>query len=237
MNFAELGNLDPARIGSWPLPIRLLIFLAICVLLLAAGIYFDTRNQLDQLAKQESLEVELSQEFEIKQAKAANLDPLKALLTQMKQSLGEQLRLLPNRTEIEGLLVEISQARLASGLEFRAVQTGQGAAGRILRHSTDKDHGDRQLSRVWRIHQRGRRAATYRDPARNYHCPRKGKEGGTGDTLVMNTVAKTYRYMGEEEISSRQKAETERKAKRDARGKRRSNRQGMEIASYASSIR
>ena len=44
MNLAELGNLDPAKIGSWPLPGRLLIFLSICVLLLGAGFYFDTRN-------------------------------------------------------------------------------------------------------------------------------------------------------------------------------------------------
>ena len=36
----------------------------------------------------------------------------------MKQSFGAMLRLLPNRTEIEGLLVDISQSGLAAGLEF-----------------------------------------------------------------------------------------------------------------------
>ena len=78
MNFAELGNLDPARIGSWPLPIRLLIFLAICVLLLAAGIYFDTRNQLDQLAKQESLEVEAESRVRDQTGKSGKPRPLES---------------------------------------------------------------------------------------------------------------------------------------------------------------
>ena len=78
MNLAELGNLDPAKIGSWPLPIRLLIFLAICVLLLGAGFYFDTRNQMDQLAREESKEIDLRGEFETKQSKAANLEPFES---------------------------------------------------------------------------------------------------------------------------------------------------------------
>ena len=108
MNLAEPGNLDPANIGSWPLPVRLLIFVGICVLLLGAGFYFDTKKQIHRLGTEMLTEVELRTEFEQKQEEAANLDPLKALLIQMKQSLGEQLRLLPNRTEIEGLLVEIS---------------------------------------------------------------------------------------------------------------------------------
>ena len=220
MNFAELGNLDPARIGSWPLPIRLLIFLAICVLLLAAGIYFDTRNQLDQLAKQESLEVELSQEFEIKQAKAANLDPLKALLTQMKQSLGEQLRLLPNRTEIEGLLVEISQAGLASGFEFELFKPDKEQPAEFYAIQPIK------ITVTGSYHEFGEFISAVAALQRivTQHeitiVPRKGKEGGTGDTLVMNTVAKTYRYMDEEEISSRQKAETEKKGKKRRKRKK-----------------
>lgn len=165
MNLAELGNLDPAKIGSWPLPVRMLIFVGICILLLGAGFYFDTKNQIGDLAKEVLGEVTLRVEFEKKQGEAANLEPLKALLIQMKQSLGEQLRLLPNRTEIEGLLVEISQAGPRQRARVRAFQTGERAAGGVLRHSTDQDYGDRQLPRVWRLHQRGGSTATYRDPA------------------------------------------------------------------------
>jgi type IV pilus assembly protein PilO len=56
--------------------------------------------------------------FDTKQRKAANLEPLKEQLALMKESFGALLRLLPNKTEIEALLVDISQSGLASGLEF-----------------------------------------------------------------------------------------------------------------------
>ncbi len=218
MNFAELGNLDPAKIGSWPLPVRLLIFLGICVLLLGAGFYFDTKNQMGQLAQVELKEVDLRGEFEEKQAEAANLEPLKALLVQMKQSLGEQLRLLPNRTEIEGLLVEISQAGLASGLEFELFkpekeQPAEFYAIQPIKITVTGDYHEfgNFISAVAAL----QRIVTQHDIT---IAPRK-KDDDTG-TLVMNTVAKTYRYMDEEEISTRQSAEDSKKGKKKRRRKK-----------------
>ena len=213
MNLAELGNLDPAKIGSWPIPVRLLIFLGICVLLLAAGFYFDTKNQIAQLERDARKEVELRQEFETKQAKAANLEPLKTLMTQMKQSLGEQLRLLPNRTEIAGLLVEISQAGLASGLEFELFKPSKEQPAEFYAIQPIK------ITVTGSYHEFGafvsavaalQRIVTQHDIT---ITPRKGTDG-SGGTLVMNTVAKTYRYMDEEEISTRQKAGGQKKGRK-----------------------
>ena len=134
----------------------------------------------------------------------------------MKQSLGEQLRLLPNRTEIEGLLVEISQAGLASGLEFELFkpekeQPAEFYAIQPLKITVTGSYHEfgEFISAVAAL----QRIVTQHEIT---IAPRKGKED-TGDTLAMNTVAKTYRYMDEEEISARQKAETEKKGK----GKRR----------------
>ena len=219
MNLAELGNLDPAKIGSWPLPVRLLIFVGICVLLLGAGFYFDTKKQIGQLAKEVLEEIELRTEFEQKQGEAANLEPLKALLIQMKQSLGEQLRLLPNRTEIEGLLVEISQAGLSSGLEFELFKPAKEQPAEFYAIQPIK------ITVTGSYHEFGSFISAVAALQRivTQHeitiAPRKGKEGDTG-TLVMNTVAKTYRYMDEEEISSRQKAEEEKGGKGKKKRKR-----------------
>ena len=91
----------------------------LCIAVLGAGFYFDTKEQIAQLDTVEKKEGELRTTFEAKQRKAANLEPLKRQLKEMKQSFGALLRLLPDKTEIEGLLVDISQAGLASGLEFR----------------------------------------------------------------------------------------------------------------------
>ena len=213
MTLAELGNLDPAKIGSWPLPVRMLIFLGICILLLGAGFYLDTRNQIDQFEREVRKEEELRQEFETKQRKAANLEPLKILLAQMKQSLGEQLRLLPNSTEIEGLLVEISQAGLASGLEFELFKPEKEQPAEFYAIQPIK------IIVTGNYHEFGRFISAVASLQRivTQHevtiTPRKGSEGEQ-DALVMNTVAKTYRYMDEEEILRNQQAEKKGKKKR-----------------------
>ena len=220
MNLAELGNLDPAKIGSWPLPVRMLIFVGICILLLGAGFYFDTKNQIGDLAKEVLGEVTLRVEFEKKQGEAANLEPLKALLIQMKQSLGEQLRLLPNRTEIEGLLVEISQAGLASGLKFELFKPEKEQPAEFYAIQPIK------ITVTGSYHEFGSfiSAVAALQRIMTQHeitiSPRKGKGEDATTILVMNTVAKTYRYMDEEEISSRQSADDSGKKKRKRKKKK-----------------
>jgi type IV pilus assembly protein PilO len=63
-------------------------------------------------------ESELRQTFEVKAKKAANLAAYEQQLSEMKESFGAMLRQLPNKTEVADLLVDISQTGLASGLEF-----------------------------------------------------------------------------------------------------------------------
>ncbi|MBS37346.1 MAG: pilus assembly protein PilO [Thiotrichales bacterium] len=217
MKISDLQNLDPQRIGSWPLPVRALIFLGLCIALLASGFYLDTRNQMTSLAKTQAEEDQLWDAFELKQGRAANLGPLKQLLAEMKQSLGEQLRLLPNKTEIEGLLVDISQSGLASGLEFELFkpETEQPAEFyaiqpiRITVTGTYHEFGN-FISAVAALP----RIVTQHDVN---IAPRKGD---TGDTLVMSMVAKTYRYMDDDEIAARAVTAEEKSGKKGRKKKK-----------------
>ena len=119
MTFDEFqSHLDPNNIGNAPAPIKTALVLLLCIAVLGAGFYFDTQDQLLNLEKITAEEDKQKAIFENKQRKAANLEPLKLQLKEMKQSFGAMLRLLPNKTEIEGLLVDISQSGLAAGLEF-----------------------------------------------------------------------------------------------------------------------
>lgn len=118
MKLSEVQNLDPNNMGSWPGAFKAIAIGIICAAVLGAGFYFDTQAQLDDFDRQVRREQELKDVFEAKQRKAANLEPLKRQLKEMEQSFGALLRLLPNRTEIEGLLVDISKSGLAAGLEF-----------------------------------------------------------------------------------------------------------------------
>jgi type IV pilus assembly protein PilO len=119
MTLDELNNLDPNNIGSWPLPIRLVVMLAVCIGILYAGWHFDVQPQREVLAGEEKKEIELRSTFETKQKKAANLEALKLQMEEMQQSFGDMLKQLPNKTEVAGLIVDISQTGLAAGLEFK----------------------------------------------------------------------------------------------------------------------
>jgi len=121
----QMKGLDPNNPGLWPIPFQLGLCVIVLIALLYAGWHFDLRNQREQLAAEIAKEVELKEVFERKQRRAANLNALKEQMIEMKQSFGDMLRQLPNRTEIAGLIVDVSQTGLSAGLEFELFQPGQ----------------------------------------------------------------------------------------------------------------
>ena len=201
---ADFRNLDVNNIGAWPGPLKGLVIVLICAGVAGAGYYFDTKDQLAVLEKEQKRELdELRPAFQAKQAKAANLEPLKQQLAQMKQSFGAMLRLLPNKTEIEALLVDISQSGLAAGLEFElfkplpeqpaefyAVQPIQ------IRVTGSYHEFGEFISTVAALP----RIVTQHDVRIQ---PVGGAAGEGGTQLVMDMVARTYRYLEEEEIRAR----------------------------------
>ncbi|MHC8441549.1 MAG: type IV pilus inner membrane component PilO [Candidatus Eutrophobiaceae bacterium] len=116
----DLNNLDPSNPGLWPLPVKAMSFVAIFVGILAAGWHFDITVQQEALDNLEAQEEEKLGTFEDRQRKAANLNPLREQMREMEQSLGDMIRQLPDKTEVAGLLVDISQTGLAAGLEFKS---------------------------------------------------------------------------------------------------------------------
>ncbi len=123
MNLSEidLSNLDIEdikKIGSAPLPVKIGLIVILCVALAVAGYFLDTTKQKEALAKIEAEEQTLRAVFSTKQAKAANLEAYKLQLDEMRTSFGTLLRQLPNQTEIETLLTDISQTGISAGLEI-----------------------------------------------------------------------------------------------------------------------
>lgn len=213
MNIKELQNLDPKNIGSWPTILRGLVLLGLCAVVLGAGYWFDTKPQIEKLEREEKKEEQLKQTFEIKQRKAANLEPLKRQLQEMKQTFGDLLRLLPNRTEIEGLLVDISQSGLAAGLEFELFKPGAEqpaefyAVQPIQIQVTGSYH---QLAEYVSAVAGLPRIVTQHDIT---IVPRPGDHETT--KLNMSMTARTYRYLEEEEIDAQARAKKgKRKGKR-----------------------
>ncbi len=122
MNMQELNELDFSNIGDWPGFVKAILVLILCALVGVGWYFYDIEGRYETLARAENTELELRQDFENKQAKAANLEAYRAQLAEMQESFGAMLRQLPNRTEVADLLVDVSQTGLAAGLEFELFQ-------------------------------------------------------------------------------------------------------------------
>ena len=118
INLNDLDVEDLKKIGTAPLPIKIAIIVVLCIGLAVAGYFLDTTIQKAELDKVIAEEQQLRNIFSGKQAKAANLEAYKQQLDEMRTSFGTLLRQLPNETEIETLLTDISQTGISAGLEI-----------------------------------------------------------------------------------------------------------------------
>jgi type IV pilus assembly protein PilO len=120
MNWDDLQHyLEPDNIGTAPMSIKAGVFAVLFVAIIGAGLWFDTQEQLKVLEKHEKKEFQLKDEFKVKADQAAKLELYKEQLAEMEASFGALLRQLPETTEVESLLVDVSQTGLAAGLEIK----------------------------------------------------------------------------------------------------------------------
>jgi len=116
MNKEDFSNLDPQNFGNWPIPVKGVIIIVLCAVALFAGYWFDTQNQIADLAKVQTEENKLKKDFKKNQREAATLPKLKEQLVEIETILKNLLRKLPSDAEVDELIREISQNVLASGL-------------------------------------------------------------------------------------------------------------------------
>ena len=196
----ELRSLDPRDPGRWPLPIRIGAVASAFVVLSLVGIYMLVWNeQRPELQRRQAEELQLRQEFKDKHAKAVNLELYKQQLKDIERSFGALLRQLPGKTEVPSLLVDISQTGLAAGLQEKLFQPEAEqkkdfyAELPIKIRLTGSYHqfgefvsGIAALPRIVTLHDIDIRP----DNKDSY------------DQLSLELVAKTYRYLDEDEIAA-----------------------------------
>ncbi len=200
MEKINFQDIDPNNPADWPLPIKALALLAICIAVWGAGFYFDTQDQLMRLDRAEAQERTLRSDFETKQRRAASLDQYRAQIEEMEQNLGAMLRQLPNRTEVASLLVDVSQTGLGSGLEFELFDPQNEVRRDFYAELPIR------LRVVGSYHQFGEFVSGLAALPRivTIHDIRITGAGGTRGEgrqvmLIMDAVARTYRYYEEEE--------------------------------------
>lgn len=117
----NLSDLDPDNIGSWPLPVKIVIWAFAFVLVVLASHRMVIQEKADLLATQQQEEEKLKGEFEKKVQDAANLEKYRAQMQEMKESFNTLLSQLPKDTEVPALLDNISEMGIESGLSFRSI--------------------------------------------------------------------------------------------------------------------
>ncbi|TAK55542.1 MAG: pilus assembly protein PilO [Gammaproteobacteria bacterium] len=214
MNFLEqLRQLDFREIGRWPVLFRALgvglTFVLVTSLLVWYFVVSDQGN-LPGLRQAEAEQKSLWQTFDQKQRKAANLEAYREQLAEIERTFGAMLRQLPGRTEVPNLLVDISQAGLAAGLQERLFQPGSEskkdfyAELPIKMQLTGGYHefgqfvsGIAALPRIVTLHD----IEITRSGVRA-NATRRDRAPAPSDLLTLNLTAKTYRYLDEAELAA-----------------------------------
>ena len=199
MKLSDLNELDINNIASWPMPARAFVIALVFVGVLGLGYWLDIKDQRASLQQAEAKEQELRQTFETKAKKAANLEAYEQQLAEMKESFGAMLRQLPNKTEVAELLVDISQTGLASGLEFELFNPQAEVPKEFYAELpiSIRVKGD--------YHEFGNFISGMAALPRIVTVHDINIEPIKGDSkLTMDILAKTYRYMDEEETGGAQ---------------------------------
>ena len=197
----DFRRLNPNDAGTWPLIPKIAILVTMFAALIGAGWWFVWQDQLDALESKQKQEVAFKEEYLNKKRQAVNLDLYVQQLNEIDRSFGALLKQLPNKAEVESLLVEINQSGMGRGLQFELFKPGQELVKDFYAelpisvrlvgsyHDFGAFAGDiGRLSRIVTLN--------------NLAISAPGKDG----TLVLDAVTKTFRYLDEEELARQRKA-------------------------------
>jgi len=199
----DFRNLNPRDVGAWPVVPRVTVLFALFAVILIAGWWFVWNDQLETLTARQQDEQKLKDEYVAKKTQAVNLDLYRAQLNEIDRSFGALLKQLPNKSEVESLLIEVNQSGMGRGLQFELFKPGAEIVKDFYAelpinvrltgsyHDFGAFAGDiGRLSRIVTLNNMSIAA----NP--------QAKDG----SLSMDAITKTFRYLDEEELAAKRKA-------------------------------
>lgn len=204
----DLRNADFSDLGSAPGSVRFILLAVVLSLILAAGYFLlidDKKIELEQTRQQE---LALMADFEFKQQKSANLEAYEKQLADMQDLLQTMFRQLPSKTEMDKLLVDVSQTALAAGIDVQlfepqaeSFQDFYAERPIVIRMLGDYHEfgefvsGVAALPRVVIL--------TMHDISLKRASANQSRYGDSEGRLILEGRVKTYRYVDEEEVAQR----------------------------------
>lgn len=194
----ELQSLDMNEPGRWPLPFRVAAVIIVFIAVAAFGVYmFVYKTDVPIYQDAQTEEINLRATFEDRQRLAASFDAYRDQLAEIERSFGTMLRQLPGRTEVDDLLVDISQTGLGAGLEeelFRPLGERQEDFYAELPIEIRLKGSFHELGEFVSGIAALPRIVTLHDIQIS-----SAPDAESFDELVLDVTAKTYRYLEDEE--------------------------------------
>lgn len=192
----DFTALDPNDPSQWPAVPKNLLYITVCALVVIFLWFFWLKDVDERLESERARETQLKQVYREKLVKAVNLDELKKQLEQVQQYVTQLEKQLPSKAEMDALLSDINQAGLGRSLQFELFRPGQVVVKnyyaelpitvRITGAYHDMGLFASDIANLSRI-------VTLNDLT---IVPIKERDG----VLVMNGVAKTFRYLDPSEV-------------------------------------
>jgi type IV pilus assembly protein PilO len=210
--FADLAGqfegLQGRHPGLWPLAPRLLCATGVMAAVMGLGYFFYWSGQFDEQAALAAQELKLRDDFKVKMAQAINLDALEAQQQQVNRYVERLEKQLPSKAEMAALLSDINQAGIGRGLQFELFKPGQVVV---------KDYYAElpiDIKVTGHYHDIGEFAADMAKMPRIVTLNNLALTAGKDGMLSLDAVAKTFRYLDQDELDAQAKA---RKAKRNGK--------------------
>lgn len=187
----------------WTLPaLPKLLFLLVLFALILGAIYFAVfQGQLDDLHAGEQREAQLKAEYKDKKTKAVNLEAYRAQLREIDTTFGTLLKQLPNKSQMESLLVEINQAGLGRGLQFELFKPAPQETMRDFYAELPIT-----LKVLGQYHDMGTFASDIAQLSRIVLLNDLALSVSKDGSLTLDSTARTFRYLDDDELAAQRKA-------------------------------
>lgn len=195
----QFRGLNGRHPGQWPIVPRLMCGVGVFAVALLAGWFLYWSGQLDELDAGTQEEVKLRKLYEEKIHQAINLDALLKQKAQVGEYVATLEKALPNKAEMDALLSDINNAGLGRGLQFELFKPGQVLV---------KDYYAEQpidIKVTGSYHDIGAFSSDIANLPRIVTLNNLSLSSKDG-TLTLDTIAKTFRYLDQKEVSDQKKA-------------------------------
>jgi type IV pilus assembly protein PilO len=207
---AQFEGLQGRHPGLWPLAPRLLCAAAVMAIVATLGYFFYWQGQFEEQETLAAQEVKLRDDYKAKMAQAINLEALEAQQQQVNRYVERLEKQLPSKAEMAALLSDINQAGLGRGLQFELFKPGQV----VVRDYYAELPIDIKVTGNY--HDIGEFAADMAKMPRIVTLNNLALSTGKDGTLALDAIAKTFRYLDQDELDAQARARKAKKKKAPA---------------------